>query len=471
MKIPKLLAPALAGLLLMPLAPAVAGAAETLQWKPCKDIAANWPADDTRSECTSFKVPVDYARPDGRQLDLAVSRIKASGSRTGALLLNPGGPGGSGMIMPAEILKAKIGGIGVHHDLIGFAPRGVSYSDALSCTHDPAQPDPSWPAKERARFVSDQNAKRYQACVAKDPAYVRNLTTANIARDMDRIRQALGEDKISYFGMSWGSALGAEYRTQFDAHVDRMLLDSVMNPVFDLRAMDRDDAAARETLFHDFARWIAGNDRIYRFGRSPAQVAQALLALRATTKNTDQVDALLTGGRATWPESARQLVALRSGAPISVPAAKSSSGFDWTDPNLLSNSDQQDALLCNESTSSRDFETNWRNRIALAKQFPVSGMHGKFDGHCTGWPLPPVKWQFTKGKSQLQLVAHAYETTTPYQWAWDMRARIGGSVLTVLDDEHASFADLPCAAKAVEFFDTGKTSDSVCPGNPIPPAS
>jgi hypothetical protein len=195
-----------------------------------------------------------------------------------------------------------------------------------------------------------------------------------------------------------------------------------------------------------------------------------VLALRAEAKDRDQFDALLTGGRATWPESARQLVAARSGAPLSAPAPKQAAGFGWDDPNQLVTTDQQDALLCNESASSRDFETNWRNRVALSRQFPDAGMHGKFDGRGVGWPLQPVKWQCAKGKSQLQLVAHAYETTTPYQWAWDMRARIGGSVLTVLNDEHASLADLPCAVKAVEFFDTGKTSNSVCPGNPIPPA-
>jgi pimeloyl-ACP methyl ester carboxylesterase len=100
-------------------------------------------------------------------------------------------------------------------------------------------------------------------CADKDPEFSKSMTTANIARDMDRIRAALGEEKISFLGNSWGTALGATYRTLFDGHVDRMLLDSVMMPGQPVDRRD-DEIAARETLFHDFAAWIARYDGTYQ---------------------------------------------------------------------------------------------------------------------------------------------------------------------------------------------------------------
>ncbi|MFF0148337.1 alpha/beta hydrolase family protein [Amycolatopsis sulphurea] len=470
MLIKKLIGPALAGLLLVPLAPGVASAADTLRWQPCRQIAGEWPADDQRTECATIRVPVDYAKPAGRTFDLAVSRIKATGSRNGVILVNPGGPGASGMDMPKKLLDSKAAGIGVHHDLIGFSPRGVGYSAALSCQRDRTEPDSSLPEKEKARFTSEKNAKRYRECVAKDPEFVANLTVGNIARDMDRIRQALGEEKIGYYGLSWGTALGAEYRTLFDDHVDKMLLDSVMASTLDLTKVDHDTAAAQENAFHDFAGWLAGNDRIYHFGTTKAAVLKTMLDLRAKIDHND-IDPLLTPARQDWPESARNLAKLRDGKRVPATAPAERTGFDWHHPDPAFGWDQQDALLCNESTGTRDFETHWRNHEALAAEFPIAGSHGEYGGRCAGWPLPATPWHFTPGKSPLQLVGHAYESVTPLPWAKDMRAHIGGSLITIQDDQHGSLAFLPCASKAVEFFDTGKTSNATCPGNPIPPAA
>ncbi|ALG09858.1 alpha/beta fold hydrolase [Kibdelosporangium phytohabitans] len=115
----------------------------------------------------------------------------------------------------------------------------------MSCEDDWTQPDPSLPEKQKARFEADRD---HQRRVARDPEFARTLTTATIARDMDRIRIALGEDKIGYYGISWGTALGAQYRTLFDAHVDKMLLDSVMPPDLDLIEMDRGNDRAGERV-------------------------------------------------------------------------------------------------------------------------------------------------------------------------------------------------------------------------------
>lgn len=469
MKIKGLVCAALAGMVLVQLMQGIA-AAETPQWRPCRDIANRWPSSDERSECAMVAVPVDYAKPEGRTVDIAISRVKASGSRHGVILLNPGGPGGSGMEMPGRFLRSQAAGLGVHHDLIGFAPRGVGYSAGVSCTDDWTQPDPSLSEKEQARFVAERNGRNHQRCVAKDPEFIRNLTTANIARDMDRIRIALGEDKIGYYGISWGTALGAQYRTLFDAHVDKMLLDSVMPPNLDMIEVDRKQMAARENTFAEFAAWVARNDDVYDFGTSQAVVTKALLDLRARqTRDLDVFDSLITSTRRNWPASARELAALREGSTLKAKPDETKRTFGWDAEQTSFSPFQQTSVNCNDSGSTRDFDEIWNARLRLIEELPISGRYGTEAVRCVGWPLSAQPWQFTGGTSALQLVGHLYEQITPIGWARDMRRRIGGALLTVEDDVHGSLNTLSCAAKAVEFFDTGTVSNDSCPGAPLPP--
>ncbi|MFD5095122.1 alpha/beta fold hydrolase [Amycolatopsis thailandensis] len=458
-------------------APALASASPaSLDWKLCKDVAKGWePADDQRTECAMVPVPVDYAKPDGRKIDIAVSRRKATdpARRQGVVLLNPGGPGQSGIHEPRWVTDSKAAGIGVDHDLIGFDPRGVDYSADVACPPlpgDDAEPPSSLPDKEKARFVFERDAKVNQRCVTADPEFVRNLTTENVARDMDRIREALGEAKIGFYGVSWGTALGAAYRTAFDSRVDRMLLDSVMSPTFDVGAMDDAMVAAGEITARDFAAWIARYDAVYHFGDRQPAVLEALLKLR--DEHGETVTNHLAGPRREWANAAKALAALRDGGdPAAKPVSGQGRGFAWdVNPNGF-NTFQQTAILCNASEGPRDFETIWQRRLERISAYPAVASPGFWNGRCAGWPLPVQPWKFTPGTSPLQLVGHTYEPVTPIGWAVAMRERIGGALLTIEDDHHGSLSSLPCASKAVEFFSAGKTDDGSCAGAPIPPPS
>ncbi len=458
-------------------APALASASPApLEWKLCKDVAGDWePADDQRTECAMVTVPVDYAKPDGRKIAIAVSRRKATdpARRRGVVLLNPGGPGQSGIHEPRWLTDSKAAGIGADRDLIGFDPRGVDYSADVACPSlpgDDAEPPSSLPDKEKARFVFERDARVNQRCVAGDPEFVRNLTTENVARDMDRIREALGEAKIGFYGVSWGTALGAAYRTGFDSRVDRMLLDSVMAPTLDVGAMDDAMIAAGEITAREFAGWIARYDAVYHFGRTQPAVLDALLKLRDVHGET--VTNYLAGPRRDWANSAKALAALRDGtAPAASPAAERGAGFGWDVKPNGANTFQQTAILCNASEGPRDFETIWQRRLDRIRAYPAVASPGFWDGRCAGWPLPVQPWNFAGGTSPLQLVGHVYEPVTPIGWALAMRERIGGALLTVEDDHHGSLSSLPCASKAVEFFSTGTAGDGSCAGAPIPPPS
>ncbi|SEC04320.1 TAP-like protein [Amycolatopsis tolypomycina] len=462
MSITRFAVPLLAAAALLPVVPAVA-AADGLSWQLCATVAKGWDPDDRRTECAQVTVPVDYADPGGRKIDIAVSRIRATGTRTGAILLNPGGPGQSGLTMPGSIADSHTGGLGVHHDLIGFDPRGVGYSADLPCPTE--LPDPGIIDEEKAREAAERAAEANRKCVEAHPAFVRNLTTPTIARDLDRIRVALGEDKIGYYGVSWGTALGAQYRSLFDDHVDRMLLDSVMPPDLSVTAMDDGQATAGENTFHEFAAWIARYDAIYRFGTTEPAVAKGLLGLR--DRYGAAVNDMLANPRREWAGLAKQLAAIRDGGPpVAGKATKDSLGWDG-EPHAF-NHFQQTALLCNESPSPRDFETVWQHRLDRMNRFPVAGGYGFYEQLCVGWPLAARPWSFENGTSPLQLAGHLYEPVTPIGWALAMRQRIGGALMTVEDDAHGSLSSLPCADAVVTFFDTGKTTSASCSGAPVP---
>ncbi|MCE7005373.1 alpha/beta hydrolase [Kibdelosporangium philippinense] len=456
---------ALAALLLV--SPAQAEA-DTVDWKLCADIAAGWDTADRASECMMIKVPVDYGKPNGRQIDIAVSRIKATepAKRKGVLLLNPGGPGIPGITEPVLHAGTYLKEINRYYDLIGFDTRGVGYSGKTFCPEMDASKFPPTPpgvtGKAAVQFRSDAYAKNVSACAAKDPELSRSLTAANAARDMDRIRVALGEQKISYQAISWGSALGSAYRSMFDNRVDRMLLESLMAPGQN-NEDDDDQVAAKERLFNLFTKWIAGRDQVYHFGKTAEEVRSALLAL-------PNVNSLLRANRARWAESAKALADIRDGVPVPQAAPKPEfPGNGWS--NVEQYGDAEFVIVsfaCNDSSANRDFETEWQRAEQLKVRYPVAGFYGAGVVRCQGWPFPANPTKLTKGRSALQLVGHEFETNTVIKWAHQMQDTIGGPLLRVQDDVHSSLSELPCWEKANDFLINGRTSTGTCPGAPIP---
>ncbi|MFS8200399.1 alpha/beta hydrolase [Streptomyces sp. CWNU-52B] len=203
-------------------------------WGKCPE-----PAEGTRRDagltCATLKVPLNYQKPGGTTIDVAISRLATAkpGKRRGVLLLNPGGPALGGIEMPSAMAKTLPKSVRDSYDLIGFDPRGVERSTPQSCGLE----DPSvaslfpYPAADGSITenvaLAEADAKKCADTVGRNLRY---FTTANTARDMDRVRQALGEKKISYWGQSYGTYLGAVYRTLFEKHTDRMVLEGNVNP-------------------------------------------------------------------------------------------------------------------------------------------------------------------------------------------------------------------------------------------------
>ncbi len=250
-----------------------------LRFGPCPDdIGKPYP----HLRCAGLDVPLDYSRPDGEKVRLLVSKLPAKdpAKRRGTLLTNPGGPGGPGVAFAGGLSKKLPPEVLDTYDLIGFDTRNTAHSTPITCV-DPATywknplPDPD---AESTRKLNWQRAEEYASgCQQRAGKYLPHLTTPNNARDMDQIRAALGEEKTSYLGYSYGTYLGAVYGQMFPHRVDRMILDSAVNPATDRVWYENNlgqDIPAQVRL-GQFFEWVAKYDQVFHLGtrREDAQAA------------------------------------------------------------------------------------------------------------------------------------------------------------------------------------------------------
>ncbi|MFE0422151.1 alpha/beta hydrolase [Streptomyces sp. NPDC058953] len=249
----------------------VAPTGRTLTWGTCG------PDLPPTVECAVLPVPVDHRDPGSRTIEMAVSRIKAAdpAKRRGVLLFNPGGPGGPSLFYPLWMAETLPQSVKDRYDLIGFDPRGVSASSPLSCSTTTRDERLTFRPYRDATFAKDVTWARDLAakCRANTPD-IAHFTTRNIARDMDRLRAALGERRISYFGLSFGTYLGAVYTQMFPARVDRFVLDSAVDPKQVWRGMVQNWAPEAEPAFRRWARWTAEHSSTYGVGDTPAEVTR-----------------------------------------------------------------------------------------------------------------------------------------------------------------------------------------------------
>jgi pimeloyl-ACP methyl ester carboxylesterase len=256
-------------------------AASSLSWHPCT-------ASGAALQCASLKVPLDYSRPDGRKITLALSEVPATApasQRQGVLLVNPGGPGGPGLSLAAIVAQGLEPAVASEYTIVGFDTRGVGSSvPSLSC-------DPSFFSRARPDYIptsaaeeqeNESRARMYAAdCEQKYGWLLPYMTTANIARDMDSIRAALGQQQISYFGYSYGTYIGQVYATLFPHRLRRMVLDSTVDPEGAWWTDNIDQDYAFEGRIQAFFAWIASYDSVYHLGATAAQVSNSWYAARA----------------------------------------------------------------------------------------------------------------------------------------------------------------------------------------------
>ncbi|MDQ0993649.1 alpha/beta hydrolase [Streptomyces sp. V3I7] len=416
-------------------------------------------------ECGTVRVPLDYARPKGEQITLTVSRMRATHKdphnskrrvpRQGVLVFNPGGPGAAGLDFPLAGRLPEWKRIAAAYDLVGYAPRGVGASAPLSC-EDPKKyykapslsPTHPTEAYKKERIAQ---AKAYaRGCAERTGSALRYYNSLNNARDLDVLRAALMEERLTFMGASYGTYFGAVYATLFPSHVRRMVLDSAVNP--DPEKIwyrnNLDQSAAFESRWTDFREWIARHDDVYGLGRTAADVrrsyetARRQLATKAAGGKVGPAQlqgAFLAAGYYDdfWPSRAQALSAYLKGDPE--PLVRLASPSPETAAEAENGSAVYSAVECNDAPWPTDWKVWDRDNTRLARVAPFETWDNVWMNlPCAYWPAPrqqPVDVRTGPGELAPTLILAAErDAATPYDGALEMNRRLADSVLVTERD-------------------------------------
>lgn len=411
-------------------APAVAGESSPgLKWGACPEDVVVPPG--IVLQCAKVPVPLDYSKPDGARIEIMVSRLasKNAGKRRGVLMLNPGGPGGSGLSFPGDLASRGMpASVLDSYDVIGMDTRGIGHSAPVSCGFTADQDYrgniPPYASDDAAVVEQAKNAKAVaEQCAANDKdGRLRHVSTANMARDLDRIRAALGEEKASFLGYSYGTALGAAYASMFPERSDRIVLDSNIGDThLDQDGMRRYALGAEET-FPDFAKWAAARHESYGLGRTPEEVRRTYFTLAAQLDETpvDGIDGRLFRlvtfaglyGKARYGPTAQGWQSLRAGDAATVrqlAAAPSPMDNQWS--VFL-------AVTCNDVEWPEDVRAYQRAVAEDRERYPLFGAASANIMPCAFWPYEPAEPPVAvveEGPANVLVVQNRRDPVTPHR--------------------------------------------------------
>ncbi|MFC6082553.1 alpha/beta fold hydrolase [Sphaerisporangium aureirubrum] len=450
------------------------GAAGTsLRWTACAGV------DDPALRCASVRVPLDHRRPHWRAISIAISRLPATdpARRRGVLLTTGGGPGGPGVPLPVSLAPFFSGDVRARYDLIGFDIRFAERSTPIGCGQPAEEPGGFWvrTARQGSLPADAAAARRYaEDCVRAAGWALPHATTANAARDMDLIRAALGEERISYIGGSSAGMLGAAYGTLFPHRVDRFVLDSPVYGDIAWRAFELSRTPAMEAGMAAFAAWTAERDSAYALGGTPAEVTAAVTRLldRAASAPIVIAGHPWTAGElgyllvaAVYYDRyfgliAAALSAVAAGREPFVPFPIRPAPPDATVP-VDNHTATSTAYRCADGPWPRDPRAYRRDLDSYTRRHPLFGPANANITPCAFWPRPedgPVSLRHTRAPGALVLAA-LRDAAVPPDSSRAVAARIRGSRLVTVDAQtHAPFPYQgdPCVNGAVnDYLATG----------------
>ncbi|WP_326694307.1 alpha/beta hydrolase [Streptomyces sp. NBC_01766] len=419
-------------------------------------------------ECATMKAPLDYQKPKDGDIELAVSRKKATdpGRRIGSLLVNPGGPGGSAI----QYLQgyAAIGypaAVRARYDMVAVDPRGVARSEPVECltgkqmdTYTEVDQTPD-DASETQKLTTSLKGFA-QGCEKHSAKILPHVSTVEAARDMDVLRGILGDKKLNYVGASYGTFLGATYAGLFPDRVGRLVLDGAMDPSLSSLEMNRDQTAGFETAFQSFAADCIKHKNCPLGTASTADASHRLEAFFSrldakpvpTGQSRPLTESLATTGvisamydETSWPDLRTALTQAMSGNGAGL-LALSDSYYERSGDGKYAN-----LMYANAAVNCLDLPPAFTAPASVTKALPsfekASPVFGRGFAwaalNCAYWPVPATGRAHrieAKGAAPIVVVGTIRDPATPYKWAKSLAAQLSsGTLLTYDGDGHTAY--------------------------------
>ena len=444
---------------------------QRLDWKPCR----------SGDQCARLRVPLDYAHPGGRSIRVGLLKAPAAkpGERLGSMVFDPGGPGASGVDYVGSGAATAFGSaLRDHYDIIGLDPRGVGTSTEVNCLPDKqlnavlaGDPDPET-TTEIVR--SDALLRGFgQGCVKESGAVAAHVSTVEVAKDLDVLRGALGEREMTYFGASYGTAIGSTYADLFPKNVGRMVLDGAIDPTSSTLEINRVQAQGFETALRSYVRSCVDKGDCF-LGSS---VDQGTLRVK---RFLDQVAANpLPAGSGRRLDLANASYGIsyplydKAGWPVLTTALQRAFGGDGTVLMLLADGylHRTATDTYKDNTFEAFYAVNCLDHDDAVKSSQLKKYDAMFDKAsptfgrtflysataCQDWPVHtgrgPQRVHAT-GAAPILVIGTTRDPATPLVWAKSLAKQLDNAVLITRDgDGHTGYRQgSPCVDGAVESY-------------------
>lgn len=448
---------------------------QDITWGPCDDVEGG-----SELECGTLTVPMVWNDPDAGDIELAVARHAASGDRTGSLILNPGGPGGSGVDFTASAPFLFSRPVVDAYDIIGFDPRGVARSAGIQClsdeetdeylagtgdmgTEDPLEEGLAW-------------MKRIaEGCQQDSGELLPYLDTYSAARDMDVLRAAVDSEQLDYFGYSYGTYLGATYADLYPERVGKFVLDAALDPSSTLDEISAGQAEGFELATDAFLEDCLTRGDSCPFKGEPAEAKQQLQnffdSVEAQPLETSDPQRPLTVSLA---QSAVLLLMYEDGL-WQVGRDALAQGMQGDGSALLQIADlsserQPDgsykgngmfainAINCLDHPGIADQDWQAKEAERLAAEYPTFGPSMGYGATmCAQWPVPPLREPApisAEGAGPIVVIGTTGDPATPYRWSQSLAEQLDDAVLLTFEGNgHTAYGRSGgCIEEAVDAY-------------------
>ena len=460
---------------------------QKVEWYDCVATAGvEKSAEKTGFQCAKVTVPLDYSQPGGQTIEIAMKKHLATGSvRQGTLFMNPGGPGGSGVDNVGAMATTTFAGVQKAYDIIGFDPRGIGSSTAITCSTDaeakamegvsPVDGAGAPVAFEKRAAVMSEHFKQLEADCAsrtKPTELLDHVDTVSVARDLDILRALSGDQKLNYTGFSYGTYLGATYAELFPANTGRLVLDGALDPSLSYSERRQGQALGFERALRNYVAWCQSGQSCPLTGDTDAGVKQ--IGDIFTSANQSPVPSSdpnrpvtgedmkrIVGFILYFPESSWSAVSEALGQVINEHDASAFRAMaDQIAAQPQVNTGANIGINCLDYRVEGNMAT-WtaqsKELERIAPRFATVTEAG--DLGCQAWGhtgTQPSKALHAKGAAPILVIGTTGDPATPYEWAEALADQLdSGQLLTWEGNGHAAYTNSghgPCVTQAVDTY-------------------